>query len=134
LQSIEQSASWQLLGSKAKSTSPDAPPATMLINGRRTDHSKKPAMRYCLHACVLLIAPVLLAVGLCQPAKAAPPAYLLLRRAESPGNRYHPGYYDAAMYDARTSGYAYGFFGAPPRSHASRHFGFYRTYTQWSVW
>ena len=38
------------------------------------------------------------------------------------------------MYDARTSGYAYGFFGVAPRSHASRHFGYYRNYTQWSTW
>jgi hypothetical protein len=59
---------------------------------------------------------------------------LILRRSESPGNRYAPGYYDAAMYDARTSGYAYGFFGVAPRSHASRHFGYYRNYTQWSFY
>jgi len=59
---------------------------------------------------------------------------MLLRRAESPGKHYHPGYADAAMYDARTSGYAYGFFGVAPRSHASRHFGYYRNYTQWSTY
>ena len=64
---------------------------------------------------------------------AAPPAYLLLRRAESPGAHYAPGHPDAALYDVRTSGYAYGWFGAAPRSHASRHFGYYRTYTQWST-
>jgi hypothetical protein len=81
-----------------------------------------------------LIAVLVLVICLSAPAMAGPPAYLLLRRAESPGKHYRPGYYDAAMYDARTSGYAYGFFGAPPRSHASRHFGNYRTYTQWSVW
>jgi hypothetical protein len=91
-------------------------------------------MRHHLHAFVLLIAPLVLALCFCQPAQAGPPAYLLLRRAESPAGRFRPGYYDAAMYDARTSGYAYGFFGAPPRSHASRHFGYYRTYTQWSTY
>lgn len=66
--------------------------------------------------------------------RAASPAYLLLRRAESPGRNYHRGYPDAATYDVRTSGYAYGWFGVTPRAHASRHFGYYRTYTQWSVW
>lgn len=67
-------------------------------------------------------------------ALAAPPAYLVLRRHASPGQNHQPGHGDAAMYDARMSGYAYGFFGAAPRSHASRHFGYYRTYTQWSSW
>jgi hypothetical protein len=75
-----------------------------------------------------------LALGVCSAAHAGPPAYLILRRPESPGRHYHPGYSDAAMYDARTSGYAYGFFGVAPRSHASRHFGYYRNYTQWSFW
>lgn len=65
---------------------------------------------------------------------AGPPAYLILRRVESPGTNYSRGHTDAVMYDARTSGYAYGFFGAAPRSHASRHFGYYRTYTQWATW
>ena len=81
-----------------------------------------------------LIATLVLALSSATPVSAGPPAYLLLRRAESPGNHYRPGHSDAAMYDARTSGYAYGFFGAPPRSHASRHFGYFRTYTQWSIW
>jgi hypothetical protein len=81
-----------------------------------------------------LIAVLVLAIGFSGPAAAGPPAYLVLRRAESPGKHYRPGYHDAAMYDVRTSGYAYGFFGAPPRSHKSRHFGYYRNYTQWSFW
>ena len=89
-------------------------------------------MRPCKIAFILLIAALVLAVR--QPAHAGPPSYLLLRRAESPGNHYRPGHADAAMYDARASGYAYGFFGTAPRSHASRHFGYYRNYTQWSVW
>jgi len=75
-----------------------------------------------------------LLIGSSSAARAAPPSYLLLRRVESPGKHHQPGHADAAMYDARTSGYAYGHFGAAPRSHASRHFGYYRTYTQWSVW
>ena len=67
-------------------------------------------------------------------ALATPPAYLVLRRHASPGQNHRPGHADAAMFDARASGYAYGYFGAAPRSHASRHFGYYRTYTQWSRW
>ena len=81
-----------------------------------------------------LIAVLVLAMSFSAPAIAGPPAYLILRRAESPGKHYRPGYYDAAMYDARTSGYAYGFFGAPPRIHSSRHYGNYGTYTQKSFW
>jgi hypothetical protein len=81
-----------------------------------------------------LIAALLLALCAASAATAEPPAYLLLRRSESPGRHHHPGHPAAAMYDARTTGYAYGFFGVPPRSHASRHFGVYRTYTQWSAY
>jgi hypothetical protein len=73
-------------------------------------------------------------VSASKPAIAGPPAYLVLRRPESPGRYHHPGHADAAFYDARTSGYAYGWFGAAPRSHGSRHFGYYRTYTQWSFY
>lgn len=69
-----------------------------------------------------------------SPALAGPPAYLLLRRPESPGKCYAAGYPDAANYDVRTSGYAYGYFGVAPRQHASRHFGYYRTFTQWSTY
>ena len=29
--------------------------------------------------------------------------------------------------------YPYGWFGVSPRGHASRHFGYYRQFTQWSV-
>ena len=85
-------------------------------------------------AIIRLIAAVLLALSMATPVSAGPPAYLLLRRAEAPGKHYAPGYYDAAMYDTRTRGYAYGYFGVPPRSHASRHFGVYRNYTQWAAW
>jgi hypothetical protein len=80
-----------------------------------------------------LFAAVLLVIAT-NAALAAPPAYLILRQHSSPGQNHRPGHADAAMYDARTSGYAYGYFGAAPRSHASRHVGYYRTYTQWSRW
>lgn len=79
-----------------------------------------------------LIAALLVGSSGASATFAGPPAYLLLRRAESPGRHYAPGYSDAASYDVRTSGYAYGWFGAAPRVHASRHFGYYRTYTQWT--
>ena len=81
-----------------------------------------------------VLAGVLLTVGAATAVQAGPPTYLMLRRPESPGKHYQPGYPDAAMMDARTSGYAYGFFGVAPRSHASRHFGVNRNYTQWSIW
>lgn len=67
-------------------------------------------------------------------ASAAPPAYRVLRRTESPGRHHQPGHPDAVMVESRAAGYAYGYFGVAPRSHASRHFGYYRAYTQWSVW
>ena len=85
-------------------------------------------------AFIRLIAALALATGITTTAQAGPPTYLMLRRPESPGKHYQPGRPDAAMRDARTSGYAYGFFGVAPRSHASRHFGVYRNFTQWSVW
>lgn len=72
--------------------------------------------------------------GLSRQGQAAPPAYLVLRRVEAPGPHGQPGHWDAALVERRASGYAYGFFGVAPRAHASRHFGFYRTYTQWSTW
>jgi hypothetical protein len=87
-----------------------------------------------LRAIIRLTAFLVLALGVVTAVHAGPPSYLMLRRPESPGKHYQPGYKDAAMLDARTSGYAYGFFGVPPRSHASRHFGIYRNYTQWSFW
>jgi hypothetical protein len=64
----------------------------------------------------------------------APPSYLLLRQPESPRPKNHPGQPAAEYYDVRTDGYAYGYFGAAPRSHWSRHFGVHRMYTQWMRW
>ena len=83
-------------------------------------------------ACIWLIAIVVLATATSPTASAGPPGYLVLRRGEAPTNHYARGYYDAAMYDARTTGYAYGFFGVAPRSHFSRGFGVYRNYTQFA--
>ena len=80
------------------------------------------------------MAAVVLMLAVANSALAGPPAYLVLRRAESPGKNHHPGAADVSLYDARASGYAYGWFGAAPRSHASRHFGYYRNFTQWSTY
>ena len=82
----------------------------------------------------LLSALVLAGTFASSVATAGPPSYLLLRQPESPGPHYHPGYPAAVSYDVRAYPYAYGWFGVAPRSHASRHFGYYRTYTQWSRW
>lgn len=88
------------------------------------------------HRLELALIAVLLAGGAIAPppASAAPPAYLVLRRTEAPGPHHLPGEPDATLIDMPASGYAYGWFGAAPRKHASRHFGYYRTYTQWSWW
>jgi hypothetical protein len=42
---------------------------------------------------------------------------------------YHP----AEEVPAVAQGYAYGWFGAAPRSHWSRHHGYYKNYVRWSV-
>jgi hypothetical protein len=84
--------------------------------------------------CLALV--VALLAGSCLPciATAGPPSYLLLRDPESPGPHLQPGYPGAKHYDVRSYGYSYGYFGVAPRAHCSRHFGIYRTYTQWSRW
>jgi len=86
-----------------------------------------------LVACLILAAAALQVMAP-PAAQAGPPSYLLLRTPEAPGPHHHPGYPAAITYDVRSYPYAYGWFGVAPRSHASRHFGFYRTYTQWSRW
>ena len=92
-------------------------------------------MSCCYRRCAReLVAALLFASGAISAVQAAPPTYLIVRRPESPGPHFRPGIADAAAYEVPASGYAYGWFGATPRSHASRHFGYYRTYTQWSKW
>jgi hypothetical protein len=80
----------------------------------------------------LLLGSLLLA-SLTSVAQAVPPSYLLLRRAEGPGPHNEPGKPPAYVQPVRGYGYAYGWFGAAPRAHASRSFGYYREYTQWSI-
>jgi hypothetical protein len=45
-----------------------------------------------------------------------------------------PSAHAAGNYGIRVTAptYAYGWFGVQPRRHWSRHFGYYRNYTQWS--
>ena len=114
---------------------------TMLFNCRtgRADLFLSPfevgvVIASCRNSAVALITVALLTIGGSSISWAGPPAYLLVRRPESPGQHYRPGVADASAHDVRASGYAYGWFGAAPRSHASRHFGYFRTYTQWSKW
>jgi hypothetical protein len=83
--------------------------------------------------CLALVA-VLFLGCLPEMAAAGPPSYLLLRDPESPGPKLQPGYPGSVSYDARSYGYAYGYFGVAPRAHCSRSFGIYRLYTQWSRW
>lgn len=59
--------------------------------------------------------------------------YLILRpnmvKSGKHGKRtYHPG----AEVPAVAQGYAYGWFGAAPRQHWSRHTGYYNNYLRWS--
>ncbi|MDX1948361.1 MAG: hypothetical protein SFU86_23430 [Pirellulaceae bacterium] len=83
----------------------------------------------------LLLGVVVLVGGFAaSTARAGPPSYLLLRRMDAPGPHGAPGQPAADFYDARTHGYAYGYFGVQPRSHWSRHFGVNRMYSQWSRW
>ena len=66
-------------------------------------------------------------------AVAGPPSYLLLRQTESPAAP-GGGHTGARGFDARTQGYAYGYFGACPHPQPQRQFGIHRVYTQWSHW
>jgi hypothetical protein len=83
----------------------------------------------------LLISIVMLASLLAASSlHAGPPSYLLLRQPESPGPHHYAGEPAAKYYDVRTEGYAYGYFGACPRSHWSRSYGVLRIHKQWSQW
>ncbi len=65
--------------------------------------------------------------------QAGPPPYLVLRTPSAPVP-HQPTYdqYPGVGYGVATQSYSYGWFGAQPRQHWSRHFGYYRNYTQWS--
>jgi len=73
-----------------------------------------------------------------QSAKAQPPTYLVLRapvtQAPRPHGHHLPPQSPAAYgYMLEPRPYAYGWFGASPRPQWSRHFGYYRNYTEWSA-
>ncbi len=60
------------------------------------------------------------------------PAYLILRTPKMNAIDKSRGWYPADPYRVTTQAYAYGWFGAEPRMHWTRHFGYYQTYTEWS--
>ena len=85
----------------------------------------------------ILIVAMITSVGV--PALAqAPPSYLILRTPQhatsvvphTPGGYSPPRGYAIPV---QRPTYAYGWFGAAPRQHWSRHTGYYRNYTQWSA-
>lgn len=65
---------------------------------------------------------------------AGPPSYLLLRRGDSPGLDNQRGQPTAQGRDVRATAYAYGWFGAAPRQHVQKSYGYRGVYTQWSFW
>jgi hypothetical protein len=76
----------------------------------------------------------LVAMAANGPARAADyPSYLILRtpKSSSPAKATH-GYYPGQAQEVHTQSYSYGWFGASPRHHWSRHFGTSRNYTQWT--
>ncbi len=82
-------------------------------------------------AFVFIMLAALLAPATAGGADGAPvPSYLLLRAPAqtSHGRPYYPG----RAYEVKPQAYAYGWFGAAPRSHWHRHTGYYSGYIQWS--
>ena len=88
-------------------------------------------MRAVLFACLL---GSVLSLGQVSSSEAQDPSYLILRAPAAP-HPHHPrhGQYPGQGYGVQTRTYAYGWFGVPPRRHWSRHFGYYRNYTEWSA-
>jgi hypothetical protein len=62
------------------------------------------------------------------------PTYLILRAptARAPHAPTHDRYPGRAA-PVETHAYSYGWFGAQPRRHWSRHFGYYNHYREWSA-
>jgi hypothetical protein len=66
--------------------------------------------------------------------EAEQPAYVLLHTTSPPVPcRPRSELEPVVPQRAAVHPYAYGWFGAAPRKHWSRHFGYYRNYTQWSA-
>lgn len=70
----------------------------------------------------IVIAMTLMTMAAARAARADYPQYLVLPPSHGLG-------YATPSAAPR---YAYGWFGMAPRHHASRHFGYYRDFTQWT--
>lgn len=83
---------------------------------------------------VLVTAIGLVACGMVPSAEASHPSYLILRGPVA-ANRHHTsqGYYRGYGYAVEPRAYSYGWFGAKPAKQWTRHFGYYRNYTEWSA-
>lgn len=80
---------------------------------------------------LLLLLAGLLAPAAVRGAEPPPvPSYLILRAPAqtAQGRPYYPG----RAYEVKPQTYAYGWFGAAPRTHWHRHTGYYSGYLQWS--
>ena len=66
--------------------------------------------------------------------EATHPSYMILRGPVAP-NRHQTstGYYPGYGYAVEPRAYSYGWFGAKPAKQWTRHFGYYRNYTEWSA-
>ena len=89
-----------------------------------------------MHRGIKFLCSLAIAVGLSlanSAARAEHPAYLVLKTpaAKSPHHPNH-GYSPGYGYGVQTHAYAYGWFGAKPTTHWTRHLGYQRNYTQWS--
>ena len=76
----------------------------------------------------------LLTCAMITNVQASHPSYLVLRGpvASDPhhtGQVRYPGY----GYAVQPQAYSYGWFGAKPVKQWTRHFGYYRNYTEWSA-
>jgi len=75
------------------------------------------------------------AAGSAERAFAQSPPYVVLRTPAvrtGHGQPAPPIGNGPVIYPVKTRTYAYGWFGVQPRRHWSRHFGYYRNYTQWT--
>ncbi len=79
---------------------------------------------------------VLLSALLITPAaEAKRPTYVLLRPPavqQTPKGHGPSYYYPGYGFGVGANKYSYGWFGVRSRGHWSRHFGYYRNYTEWS--
>jgi hypothetical protein len=60
------------------------------------------------------------------------PPYLILQTPPSGPRQVPQGSNPGIAHGVSTPAYSYGYFGVQPRKHVSRHYGYYRNYTEWS--